>query len=50
MPYAAIRRGIADAVDLVLHLERRNGRRVLTQLVRVTGLARDESHFDVEPV
>lgn len=48
MPYGAIRRGIADAIDLVLHLERRNGRRVLTQLMRVAGLSADETRFSVE--
>jgi pilus assembly protein CpaF len=35
LPYAAIRHGIAEGIQHVAHLERRNGRRVLTELLRV---------------
>jgi pilus assembly protein CpaF len=35
LPYAAIRHGIAEGIQLVVHLERRNSRRVLTELLRV---------------
>jgi pilus assembly protein CpaF len=35
LPYAAIRYGIADSIQLVIHLARREGRRVVTELLRV---------------
>jgi pilus assembly protein CpaF len=43
LPYQAVRHQIADAVDLVLHLGRRSGARVVRQLVRVV---RYESQAD----
>ena len=35
LPYAAVRHQIADAISLVLHLVRRNGARVVEQLIKV---------------
>jgi pilus assembly protein CpaF len=35
LPYAAIRHAIAECLQLLVHLERRQGQRVVTQLVRV---------------
>jgi len=35
LPYAAIRSNIADAVNLLLHIERRQGRRYVSELVEV---------------
>jgi pilus assembly protein CpaF len=35
LPYGAIRLGIAECVQWVVHLERRHGRRVVTQIARV---------------
>jgi pilus assembly protein CpaF len=43
LPYRAIQSNIADALDLVLHLERRNGRRYVAELLR---LARYDPHQD----
>jgi pilus assembly protein CpaF len=37
VPYAAVRRQLATAISLVLHLERRHGKRVLTALLKVDG-------------
>lgn len=37
LPYKAIRHQIADSMQLLLHLERRQGARVATALLRVTG-------------
>jgi pilus assembly protein CpaF len=37
LPYAAIRHGIADCVQVLVHLERRHTRRVVSELVRVRG-------------
>ena len=35
LPYAAVRLGIAECLQLLVHLERRHGRRVVRQVVRV---------------
>lgn len=35
LPYQAVRLGIADCLQLLVHLERRQGRRVVRQIVRV---------------
>lgn len=44
LPYAAVRRQIADAIGLVLHLERQHGKRRLSALLEVKGYdtAKDE--------
>jgi pilus assembly protein CpaF len=44
LPYAAVRRQIADAIGLVLHLERQHGKRRLSDLIEVKGYdtAKDE--------
>ena len=41
LPYKAIKSNIADSINLLLHLERREGRRQVTELVEVQG-------YDVE--
>jgi hypothetical protein len=35
LPYAAIRSNIADAVNVLLHIERRQGRRYVADLLEV---------------
>lgn len=45
LPYAAVRRNIGDAVHLLLHLERRQGRRYVAELVRVRGFDPDSDSF-----
>ncbi|MCX6592329.1 MAG: ATPase, T2SS/T4P/T4SS family [Acidobacteria bacterium] len=47
VPYAAIRRSIADAVHIVVHLDRRGGRRVVSEVVEVSGLSPDADRFEV---
>jgi len=37
LPYKAIRHQIADSMQVLLHLERRQGQRIATELLRVTG-------------
>ena len=37
VPYVAIRHAVAECLQLLVHLERRRGRRVVTELVRVRG-------------
>ena len=37
LPYPAIRHAMAESLQLLVHLERRRGRRVVTELVRISG-------------
>ena len=48
LPYRAIRSNIADALNLVIHTDRREGRRVVTQALRITryDAAADQYQFE----
>jgi pilus assembly protein CpaF len=48
VPYRAIRHGIAECLQLLVHLERRQGRRVVTQLTRLRQYepATDQYHLE----
>lgn len=35
LPYKAIRRNIADAINLLIHMERRHGKRLVTQVIQI---------------
>jgi pilus assembly protein CpaF len=48
LPYAAIRHSIADGIQLVIHLERRDGRRVVTELLRVCRYDASTDRYEVE--
>lgn len=48
LPYQAVRHQIADAVDLVLHLGRRSGARVVRQLVRVVRYESQADRYETE--
>jgi len=50
LPYAAVRRNIGDAVHLLLHLERRQGQRYVSELVRVQGFDPDSDSFRTTPL
>jgi pilus assembly protein CpaF len=41
---------IAEAVDLVVHVERQPGRRVIRQVIALRGYERDQKRFRIEPV
>lgn len=45
LPYAAIRAHIADAVQLLLHVERRQGRRQAAELLRVEGYEPEQDRY-----
>jgi pilus assembly protein CpaF len=49
LPYAAIRYGIAACIQLLVHLERRQARRVVTQVVRVRRYDAGTDRYDLEP-
>jgi hypothetical protein len=48
LPYHAIRHQVADAVQLVLHLGRRHGRRIVSELIRLEHYRPDEDRYDVD--
>src|SRR5579862_5281294 len=48
LPYAAIRHGIAECLQVLVHLERRHGRRMVTELVRVRQYDTATDRFDLE--
>jgi pilus assembly protein CpaF len=50
LPYAAIRHGIAECVQLLVHLERRHARRLVTELVRVRGYDPSTDAYDLQPL
>jgi pilus assembly protein CpaF len=50
LPYAAIRHGMSECLQILAHLERRHGRRVLTQLVRVRHYDAAADTYDLEPL
>jgi pilus assembly protein CpaF len=48
VPYPAIRHGLAECLQLLVHLERRHGRRVVTELVRVRRYNPGSDTYDLE--
>jgi pilus assembly protein CpaF len=50
LPYRAIRSNIGDAVQLLLHIERRSGRRYVAQLLRLIGYDAGQDKYDFESV
>lgn len=45
LPYAAVRRNIADAVHFLLHLDRRDGRRFVNELIQVESFQPDQDRY-----
>ena len=48
LPYPAIRRLISESIDLVVHLERRRGLRLVTEVVCVTGYEPGGDRYELE--
>jgi pilus assembly protein CpaF len=48
LPYQAIRSNIAEALDLVVHLERRQGKRIVTQVLRIQRYEPAEDYYEFE--
>jgi pilus assembly protein CpaF len=48
LPYVAIRHAIAECLQLLVHLERRRGRRVVTELVRLRGYHPASDAYELE--
>ena len=50
LPYRAIRSNIGDAVQLLLHIERRSGRRYVAQLLRLIRYDAGQDKYDFESI
>ena len=50
LPYQAIRANIGDALHLVVHLERRNGRRVVAEALRLQKFDPQADRYLTEPL
>lgn len=48
LPYCAIRHNIAEALNLVVHIERRPGRRLVTQILRIQRYIPGEDRYEQE--
>src|SRR6516165_11809948 len=48
LPYPAIRHAMAECLQLLVHLERRRGRRVVTELVRISGYHATSDTYKLE--
>ena len=48
LPYLAIRHAVAECLQLLVHLERRRGRRVVTELVRIRGYHPASDRYELE--
>lgn len=49
LPYQAIRANIGDALHLLVHLERRNGRRVVAEALRLEGFDPQYDRYRTQP-
>ncbi len=50
LPHRRVRADIADALDLVVHIERRNGKRYVNEVMRVKGYEVSEDRYELETV
>ena len=48
LPYPAIRHAMAECLQLLVHLERRRGRRIVTELVRISGYHATSDTYKLE--
>ena len=50
LPHKAVRSNIGDAVHLVVHIERRHGRRFVTEVIRIAGYQPAEDRYELETI
>jgi pilus assembly protein CpaF len=48
LPYAAIRSSIADSINLLLHIERRKSKRIVTELAEIRGYDHETGQYRLE--
>jgi pilus assembly protein CpaF len=50
IPYPAIRTNIANSLNVLIHLERRPGRRFISEVAELVGYHPDTDWFDLRPI
>ena len=50
LPFFAIRRSIADSVHILVHIERRESRRIVREVLRIQGFDHGRDEFALEPL
>jgi pilus assembly protein CpaF len=50
LPYRAIKSNIADSLNLLVHVERRPGRRFVSEVLQIAGYGADTDRYDLKPV
>jgi len=50
IPYSAIRANIGDSLNVLIHLERRPGRRFISEVAELNGYDPDTDWFDLRPI
>jgi pilus assembly protein CpaF len=46
LPYRAVKTNIGDSLNVVIHVERRPGRRFISEVLEINGYNPDADHFD----
>lgn len=49
MPYRAIKTNIADSLNIIVQIERRPGRRFVSEVLEIRGYAAEIDHYDFHP-
>ena len=50
LPYRAIKSNIADSLNLLVHVERRPGRRFVSEVLEIAGYSADTDRYDLKQV
>jgi pilus assembly protein CpaF len=50
LPYRAIKTNIADSLNLLVHIERRPGRRYVSEVMRITGYEPEADRYHLTPI
>jgi len=50
LPYRAIKHNIADSVNILLHLERRPGRRFISEVAEISGYNPELDRYGLKPL
>jgi pilus assembly protein CpaF len=50
LPYRAIKNNIADSLNILVHLERRPGRRFVSEVAQIAGYKAEQDRYDLEAI
>lgn len=50
LPYKAVRSSIGESLNLIVHIERRQGKRAVTELVRIKQYRPEEDRYELETI